>query len=59
MIIGQLYDAQLSLRVVAGTQTRIGLEPSTLRMKGESVIQYTTIGYALAFFQEGIQTKKN
>ena len=26
MIIGQLYDAQLSPRVVAGTQTRMGLE---------------------------------
>ena len=34
-------NAQLSLQVVAGTQTHIGLKPPIFRTKGESAIQYT------------------
>ena len=36
-------NAQLLPRVVAGTQTHNGLEPSTLCSKGESGNQYTMI----------------
>ena len=36
-------NAQLLPRVVAGTQTRTGLEHSTFHTKGERASQYTTI----------------
>ena len=48
-----VYDAQLSPWVVAGTQTRTGLEPSTFRFEGKSANQYTTIAslaYSGLFF---------
>ena len=38
-----VYDAQLSPQVVAGTQTRTGLEPSTPVFGGKCANQYTMI----------------